>query len=306
VLALLLLLAETVFEIRGSLVPETPAVVYLQAVDSPFSTSTTSDAHGRFRFIRIPAGTYTLSVFTPGRSETHRTVSIGPSSADTNGRIDVSVQIDESRQDVQRRHTVSAKELSIPSKAQREYQEAERLLAKNNVPGAVARLEQAILIAPQYSMAWNRLGTIAYKTQRYADAERYFRRALDEAPTAYEPLVNLGGVLLNLAKFDEALKYNLYAAMQRPDDALANSQLGITYAGLGQVEAAEKYLRESLKLDPAHFSNPQLILADIAMRRGDSGQAADWLEDFLKHHPDWPDADRMRARIAVWRSTPRK
>jgi tetratricopeptide (TPR) repeat protein len=304
VLALLLLLAETVFEIRGSLAPETYAVVYLHAVDSPFSTSTTSDARGRFRFSRIPAGTYTISVFTPGRSETHRTVSIGPSSADENGRIEVSVQIDESPRDVQRRHTVSAKELSIPSKAQREYQEGEKLLAKNNVPGAIARLEQAILIAPQYSMAWNRLGTIAYKTQRYADAEKYFRRALDEDPTAYAPLVNLGGVLLNLAKFEEALKYNLYAATERPNDALANAQLGITYAGLGQVDAAEKYLRESLKLDPAHFSNPQLILADIAIRRGEPGQAADWLEDFLQYHPDWPDAERMRAKIALWRSAP--
>jgi Flp pilus assembly protein TadD len=43
---------------------------------------------------------------------------------------------------------------------------------------------------------------------------------------------------LLLRRFDEAMKYNQYAAAERPDDALANSQLGQNYFYLGDFEKA--------------------------------------------------------------------
>ena len=46
---------------------------------------------------------------------------------------------------------------------------------------------------------------------------------------------NLGGALLNLDRQTEALEYNRYAVKSRPNDALANSQLGINYFKLGRI-----------------------------------------------------------------------
>ena len=151
-------------------------------------------------------------------------------------------------------------------------------------------------IAPQFATAWNNLGTIAYQTQKFARAEECFREALAQDPTAYEPLVNLGGVLVTRHKLDEAWDYNLHAVLTRPGDALANSQLGMTYFELGNAELAEKYLRKALELDPGHFSHPQLFLAEIHLRRGDTHSAAADLESFLRHHPDWPQAAVMRQK----------
>ena len=144
-------------------------------------------------------------------------------------------------------------------------------------------------------------GTIAYQTQKYQRAEEYFREALGADPSAYEPLVNLGGVLINLHKLDDAWTCNVFAVLTRPGDALANSQLGMTYFGLGKMDLAEKYFLEARRLDPAHFSHPQLFLAEIHLRRGDRRATADDLEDFLKHHPDWPQAARMRQTISEFR-----
>ena len=117
----------------------------------------------------------------------------------------------------------------------------------------------------------------------------------------YEPLVNLGGVLINLHKLDEALDLNVHAVLARPNDALANSQLGMTYFAVGSFDAAAKYLERARKIDPAHFSHPQLFLAEIHLRRGKTSAAADDLEDFLRQHPDYPQAAKMRQKIAEWR-----
>jgi tetratricopeptide (TPR) repeat protein len=159
------------------------------------------------------------------------------------------------------------------------------------------RLRKAVEIAPGFSAAWNHLGTIAYKAQQYDEAAADFRKALTADPEAYEPLVNLGGVLLNLSKTDEAWSYNVHAVLKRPEDALANSQLGMNYYELGKADLAIKHLEQARKLDPGHFSNPQLLLAEIYMRRQENARAAEVLEQFLAVHPDWPRAAAMREAI---------
>jgi Tfp pilus assembly protein PilF len=169
------------------------------------------------------------------------------------------------------------------------------------VEAAEKHLEHAVELAPQFAMAWNTLGTMAYQTRRFALAEQRFRQALKQDPTAYEPLVNLGGVLVTVHKLDEALEVNVHAALTRPGDALANSQLGMTYFELGQFDAAVKYLERARTLDPAHFSHPQLFLAEIHLRRGEKREAALVLEEFLEHHPDYPQAAIVRQNIVELR-----
>ena len=60
--------------------------------------------------------------------------------------------------------------------------------------------------------------------------------------------MNLGGVLVNLHKLDEAWDYNVHAVLVRPNDALANAQLGMTYFELGNLELAEKYLARARQI----------------------------------------------------------
>jgi tetratricopeptide (TPR) repeat protein len=293
-----MLLALIAFELIGQVVPEARASVTLHGATTPFSASTLADHRGRFRFRNVEAGAYTLSVFMPGRGEERRTIEIGPGTADKDRRVRVTTHVKESVDDLKRESTVSMAELAVPDKARREYANAQKKLAQRNTAGAMAHLERAIEIAPDFAAAWNNLGTIAYQTRRYKEAEVYFRRGLQADPGAYEPLVNLGGVLLNLNKVEEALKYNLYAVLTRPGDALANSQLGMTYFEVGNLDLARKYLEAAKRLDAAHFSHPQLLLTEIHLRQGRKEAAAAELEHFLEHHPDWKDAAKMRDAIA--------
>jgi Tfp pilus assembly protein PilF len=305
---LALLAADRTFDLEGQIHPEARAGVYLHGSTSPFQASTLSDGRGRFQFRKLAAGAYTVVVFVPGRGETRRTIDVGPGLADARGRVPVTVEIVESKlvtdDSIRRKNVISLRELSIPDQARREYNDAQKKLGRRDVEGAVGHLERAVKLAPQFSAAWNNLGTIAYQTRQFDRAEGHFRRALEADAEAYEPAVNLGGVLLTLEKPQEALSYNLYCVLQRPNDALANSQLGMNYFYLGDLERALKYLKTAKGLDPGHFSHPQLLLVEIYLRRNDAAAAAAEMEDFLRHHPDWPAAAKMREAITKLRASP--
>ncbi|MFL6451288.1 MAG: tetratricopeptide repeat protein [Bryobacteraceae bacterium] len=290
------------FELRGEISPHRVASVSLHAVASPFAVSTLAGADGRFRFKDVQPGTYTLSVSTQLGGDVRRTVEIGPGAADRKRRVTAEINTDGENVNRDGAGTVSARAWQIPDRAQREYEDALRKVSKRDFDGALVSLHRAVEIAPRFAAAWNHLGTMAYQRQQYREAENCFRRGLESDPDAYEPLVNLGGVLINLQSFEEALKYNTEAVRRRPQDALAQSQLGMTYAFLNQLDAAEKHLLLSLRLDPDHFSHPQLLLAEVYVRKNEPQRAADQLSDFLRGHPDWPTATKMRATIVEWRS----
>jgi tetratricopeptide (TPR) repeat protein len=295
---------EPLFELSGRLA-DGPSQVSLFGAATPFQAETESDSDGRFRFRNLRPGAYTIAVNNPDRGEARQTVEVGPGTADSKRRVLVMLQFKDSDfvfKDIARReNSVSAKQLAISANATREYRDARKDLEKPDVESAVKRLERAVELAPQFAEAWNTLGTIAYQTQQYDRAERCFRAALQQDPKAYEPLVNLGGVLIDTHKLDEALMYNQNAVLTRPNDALANSQLGLAYFAVSNLDLAVKYLEIARRIDPAHFSHPQLVLAEIHLRRGENGAAAEALDDFLRHHPDYATADKIRESIGKLR-----
>jgi tetratricopeptide (TPR) repeat protein len=291
--------AQASFELTGRIQPPQSLPVYLQGATAPFEAITEADLDGRFHFRKLTAGAYVVMV-----GALQRTVEVGSSLADSKGRVNVTIDLRnaEVEKNLGRKDRVSVRELSIPKEAWREYQEAQKALGKRDVTAAVAHLKRAVELAPVFSAAWNHLGTIAYQSGQYVEAEADFRKGLDAEPDAYAPLVNLGGVLINLAKWDQALEYNRQAVLKSPHDALANSQLGTACFYAGQLGLAEKYLAAAKQIDPAHFSHPQVLLAEIHVRRNEPDAAAAELEDLLRRHPDLPDASRIKAQIARLRA----
>jgi tetratricopeptide (TPR) repeat protein len=293
------------YEVSGKILPRGRALVSLSGTTAAFSTSTFVLPGDSFHFKKLAPGAYTLVIFMRRRGEVRQTIEVGPGTADRRNRIVLKLELKDSDfvfASALRNHTVSAKELSVPEAALRDFRDAQKELSKRNAEGAVKKLEDAVDRAPQFSAAWNNLGTIAYQSANYARAEECFREALTQAPESYEALVNLGGVLVTLHKLDEALKLNAQAVLARPNDALAQSQLGMTYYLAGQLEPAKKHLEIARRTDPAHFSYPQLVLYEIHLKEGDAHSAADILDDFLTHHPDWPKAAEARKSIVELRS----
>ena len=127
------LAADAVFDLAGRIHPEERASVTLFGDTFPFTASTLSEPDGRFRFRKLRAGAYTISVFMTDRGEARRTIEVGPGVADARGSVPLDISFKESdfflADTLRRRHSVSAAQLAIPAKAHRDYEEAGKALA---------------------------------------------------------------------------------------------------------------------------------------------------------------------------------
>jgi len=259
--------------------------VNLRGATTPFDRQTQAGPDGRFRFKKIPPGMYTLSSHVNHAGEVRKTIVVGPGLADSKNKI-VADLIYDSPAAGGNAPTVSATELSVPDKARTAFLHAKKCLSRQDVHGAIQALKKAVSIAPNFTIAWNELGTISYQTRQYSQAEVYFREALKQEPDSYPPLVNLGGTLLSLNRLQEALPLNQASVKARPEDPLAHSQLGTNYFYLGQVEKAEEHLKEAKRLDPNHFSYPQILLIEIYLQKNRLSEAIAEMDEFVRRYPD--------------------
>ena len=267
-------------------------------VESPFTASTLTDPGGEFRFRDLRPGTYTVTVVRRGLGEVRRSVVVTPGLADKKGVVRAEIPFSPGEAAKSGGGgTVSRTQLTVPFKASSKYAEAERRLNKHDVEGARKVLLEAVKVAPQYTSAWNFLGVLAYQSNDLDKAEEHFRHALTLEKEAFEPTVNLGGVLLSRKMPKDALAYNEKAVELRPKDALANAQLGMNYFQLAQFDRAVEYLEAAKEVDPAHFSQPQLFLSRIHERKGNRAAAAREIEDLLARRPDGAQAESLRRRL---------
>jgi len=275
------------------------AYVALNGNTTPYSAHTWTDFGGKFKFKKVPAGSYTLHVEVRRRGEKNLTVEVSPSLADRKGRIHqiIVVEPTQSLAVKGRPDLISVRELSIPDKARSLYLKAEKKLSKGEIEKGTALLERAVNLAPHFVAAINRIGTIFHMQKDFRKSEQYFREALQVDPNAYAPLVNLGGSLLAMGRYQEALAINQHAVAVRPRDALANAQLGVTHMSLKDDAKAEEYLIRTKELDPQHFTYPQLALANIYTRQNKLALVLRELREFLKLHPDDVQSNLIKKQI---------
>jgi len=284
--------------------------VNLFAVETPYVESTEVNRSGEFRFRSLAPGNYTVAVVRNGLGEVRRTVVVSSAIADPSGVVHTTIPYTSSEAAANPDGgVVTVHQLSIPGSASAKYADAQKRLAAHDPGGAVRILEDAVVTAPEYSAAWNALGVIAFQTGDADRAEALFRKALAADSSAFEPLVNLGGVLLKKAALrkeapTEALPFNQRAVRDRPEDALANAQLGMNYFKLDQLDQAEQYLLAAKRLDPAQYYQPQIFLADIYTRRGNRRAAIRELQDVLALRPDGPLSDSIRHNLTQLSAAP--
>jgi tetratricopeptide (TPR) repeat protein len=119
--------------------------------------------------------------------------------------------------------SVSIQELQhqISKKAIRAAEEAERYSAAHDTAKAIAKLEQAIRIAPSYRIAHANLGAQYARAGRLEDAVEQFKVALQLGPPDVLIYSNLSLALLTLKQYREGEEFARKALALEPENALA-------------------------------------------------------------------------------------
>ena len=120
----------------------------------------------------------------------------------------------------------------------------------------------------------------------YRDELTFFSHIVALNPEARGAHHNLGRVLLNADRPEEALAASRSAVEQRPDFADAHSNLGLVLLDLKRTEAAEEHFLRALELDPRH-RDAHHNRANILRTRGHYQEAVDSYRAVLDIDPEY-------------------
>ena len=139
-----------------------------------------------------------------------------------------------------------------------------------NMAVALEELRIALESNPKYTQAYSLRGLVHANLREFDQAEEQFRKALDLSPHDAEVNNNYGWFLCHTGKerqsityFLNALKNPLYAT---PEKAYGNA--GRCALKAGDLEGAEHYLKQAIKMSRGGDLMPHLQLAAVNYQRG--------------------------------------
>jgi tetratricopeptide (TPR) repeat protein len=147
---------------------------------------------------------------------------------------------------------------------------------------------QAVEADASHVGAWHHLGLVYMAQDKLSEAADGFQHVLKLSPDHVDALTQLGIVFARQHRLPEAIAKFQRAIELKPDHAKAHNNLGVALTQLGRLDEGLNCYREAAKLQPdyaeAHF-NLGIALAD----RKKNAEAIASYELALKARPDYPD-----------------
>jgi len=160
----------------------------------------------------------------------------------------------------------------------------------------VELIQRAIAQAPGSAGTYNNLGNVLYELDRFQDAADAYGRALELSPQA-GTLNNLGSALRMLGRVSDAEAAYQRALELDPDHIDTHNNLGNLLGILGRIPEALEHFRAALAQLPAHpEARRQLGVALAALGR--KSEAAEVYRSWLDEEPDNAVAAHMLAANA--------
>jgi Tfp pilus assembly protein PilF len=144
---------------------------------------------------------------------------------------------------------------------------------------------QVVAIEPQHGNAHFRLGNVLFALDRPQQALAEFKKAKELSDAAPNPNLALALLYHQSGKLDEAERWFERAIAEAPEDdeprtAMARWQL----EARGNLPTAERHAQDAARLDPESIDAP-LILGIVAMCRGNHARAEQFFATVLKKSP---------------------
>ena len=140
----------------------------------------------------------------------------------------------------------------------------------------------------------------AFRTGDFESAVRGYRAVLAAEPSNFPARSNLGGALVRLGRYTDAITEYRAALDIAPRQAIAplRMNLGLAYYKSGQVEEAAREFEEVRRMMPGEL-NPSLLAADCYLRLGQFDKVEEMLSPILPAHEDERALEYMLAMAYI-------
>jgi tetratricopeptide (TPR) repeat protein len=128
------------------------------------------------------------------------------------------------------------------------------------------------------------------------EAEQLLREVLDDYPEQYDAAYSLALLLVGVGRIDESLPYFAQAAEGMPRQSRVQYNYGLLLARLSRDEEAEAALYSALNLEPGSFDYLYALI-DFHYKRGQFEQALVLAERMIEAHPTQRYGYDVRAAI---------
>jgi len=257
----------------------------------------TVQGNGRYRFIDLADGRYSIVVEAENSEVTRFNVSF--SSFKTDVRQDIELQLKDLSAATRPAVVSAAESYDRPAKTTNIFNKADEAVKSKKYDLAVSLLRQVVTTDDKDFPAWSELGTVYFIQKNYDEAEKAYQQAIAKRPDYAVALISLGRLRIAQKNFEGAIEVLAQAVKAQPTSPLANYFLGEAYLQNKKGSLAVGYLNAAIKLDPVGMADAHLRLAALYNAVGMKDKAAAEYEQFLKKRPDDPEREKLQAYISA-------
>ncbi|MGD0417866.1 MAG: tetratricopeptide repeat protein [Terriglobales bacterium] len=157
-----------------------------------------------------------------------------------------------------------------PNDADANYLLGRTKFNENDFPAAISSFERALILHPKYVEAENNIGLAWRELNDLEKAEAAFRAAIEwqgDAPGDAQPFLNLGTLLADQSRIEQAIPYLDKAAVLSPDNPTVHEELSHVYAAQQNLPKAQSELEKAVTLAP-NISSLHFKLGQIYRKEG--------------------------------------
>jgi tetratricopeptide (TPR) repeat protein len=284
---------------NGSPVNE-PVKVTLKVLRGDQATTYT-DRDGRFQFLHVAGGDYTVEA-EADRSRDRFEITSERITVRINAPNFLTLSLKEKGKapEPKRDKTISVAMLDqkVPPAAKHEFDNATELARAGKSDESIAALQRAIGIYPDYLMALNDLGAQLLEAGRLDEALVVLKKATQVDPNSFNPQLNLGIVLVQKKMFGDALVVLDHALSAEPSAPAAHLYAGMAASGANDLARAEREFKTAHDLGGSSFAVALVYLAKLDVRQGHKRQAIEALQLYLQEDPAGPNSAVAKKMLA--------
>jgi tetratricopeptide (TPR) repeat protein len=196
--------------------------------------------------------------------------------------------------------TITATSLEASKDARKAFEKGEVLLAKKQPAEAEKEFRKAVQESPRYAEAWQELGSLLQSQNKPAEAREAYRQALAADSRFAKPYLSLARLAAQERNWQDSLeKASALIQLEATAYPQAYYYQAVAQYNLRQNAEALASAKRAVELDTQHtVPLAEQLLGVIYSGQGDFKAAAEQFRGYLQHAPPGANLEPVKALLA--------